>query len=136
MSRFMSVMALTTSIVSLCGSASAESRRIATDQDIAALTVVASMPGTAVVRFGRGPLLTIKTADRLGRTDAAVKTIGGGRVVLEEVRTEDGRETHATVILRDGETGGTRVLHEPPEKPPVATRTLIVAPSSRKPGGR
>jgi hypothetical protein len=85
----------------------------------------------AVVRFGaKAKLYVISVGDRLGKNKATVREIAGGRLVLEETFAgSDGLPNRAEIILKKGETGGTRYLLRP-EDPPPARRPLVVQPPS------
>ena len=133
MPRFISRTALILALFAFATSThAAEPKRIAPDRPIATMTVVSSRSGIAVVRFGVGPLTTIRTGDRVGRSASTVKEISSGCVVLDDVEAAGDREIHALVIVKVGETGGTRVLREPPENPPSTVRVVTVSSSSAK----
>lgn len=108
---------------------SALAKEIGADLELSELTLVKSSAGKAVVRFGAGPLEVVSVGDKVGRHQAEVKEIASGRVILDEVFTgKDGRPNRAEVILKDGETGGTRYLARPEEEPLPATRPLMIDP--------
>lgn len=91
--------------------------------------------GKAVVRFGAGPMEVVSVGDKVGRHQAEIKEIAAGRVILDEVFTgKDGRPNRAEVILKDGETGGTRFLARPEEEPAPATRPLMIVPKGQQEG--
>lgn len=84
------------------------------DQDIATLTFFNSSGERAVVRFGKKEMLLISVGDRLGKNKAAVKSITPERLELEESFTaSDGKPNRAQIVLKKGETGGTRYLLRP-----------------------
>jgi hypothetical protein len=82
---------------------------IDSDQNLSDLTLVNSGGDKAAVRFGRRPLRVVGVGDRLGRTSAEVKAVAADRLVIEEtVVAPDGTTTRFEIVLRKGETGGTR----------------------------
>jgi hypothetical protein len=102
---------------------------VGTHAEIATLTLVRTVHAAAVVRFGSGPLEKISIGDRLGTTRAEVKEIVAGRLVLEETFTgKDGRPNRARIVLKDGETGGTRYLRRLDEPPLVGVKPIVVDP--------
>jgi hypothetical protein len=104
-------------------------RHVASTADVQNLTVLRSASGRAVVRFGAGALETVVVGDRVGRTQAIVKRIAAGRMVLEEPFTgQDGRPNHALIVIADGQTGGTRYLSRSDQPTPPAVRRSIVVP--------
>ena len=95
-----------------------------------AIALVKAGTGVAVIRAGTGPLQMVRVGDRIGSTKALVTHVGAGRIVLEEMFTDaDGKPNRALIVIREGETGGTRYLRRPgTPKPPVTP-----ARSPRKP---
>lgn len=84
------------------------------DQDIATLTFFNSSGDRAVVRFGKKEMLLVAVGDRLGKNKAVVKAITPERLELEESFTaSDGKPNRAQIVLKKGETGGTRYLLRP-----------------------
>jgi hypothetical protein len=103
-------------------------RSIGPDKSLSDVVLVRSTSGSAVVRFGAGPLEVVRVGDRLGRNGAEIVEIEGKRLILDERFTgRDGAPNRARVVLGDGERGGTR-YHErldetqPPARRPVDTR--------------
>jgi hypothetical protein len=106
-------------------------RAIAADQEISVMTLVKSSLNQAVVRFGSEPLEKVSVGDRLGKTRAEVKEIVAGRLVLEETFTgKDGQPNRAQIVLKDGETGGTRYLRRLDEPPLVGVKPIVVDPKA------
>ena len=104
-------------------------RAVGADRDLATLTLVKSDQTRAVVRFGGGALELIARGDRVGSSAAVVKEVTAGRLVLEleqTKRADDGRPIRAVIVLKDGETAGTRYHAELTETAPPAVRPLIV----------
>ncbi len=84
------------------------------DQDIATLTFYNSSGDRAVVRFGKKDMLLVAVGDRLGKNKAVVKAVTAERLELEETFTgPDGKPNRAQIVLKKGETGGTRYLLRP-----------------------
>ena len=106
-------------------------REVGANAEIATLTLVKSSVEAAVVRFGSGPLEKVSAGDRLGKTRAEVKEIVTGRMVLEETFTgKDGQPNRAQIVLKDGETGGTRYLRRLDEPPLVGVKPIVVEPKA------
>jgi hypothetical protein len=108
-------------------------RHVGAREDLKQLTLVKAGESHAVIRFGKSVLEMIALRDRLGSSKAVVKEIAAGRLVLEETfRGSDGLTNHAQIILKDGETGGTRYLRRSGEPQPApATRPLITQRPNR-----
>ena len=109
-----------------------ESRAVQTvdpEGGLSQLTVLNIAGEKAVVRFGpKGKLEVIAVGDRLGKNKAEVKEIAADHLVLEETFVgQNGRPNQARVVVKKGETGGTRYLLRP-EDPPPARRPLVVQP--------
>jgi hypothetical protein len=108
---------------------------VAADAAVSDITLVRASDTTAVIRSGAGVLDTVKVADLIGATKAVVREIATGRLVLEEVFTgKDGKPNRASIVIKEGERGGTRYLQRGDE-PLTGTRPLIapVTPGSDKP---
>jgi hypothetical protein len=103
---------------------------VAPDGDLAQMTLMNASEKQAVVRFGdRGPLYVIAVGDRIGKRKATVKEVALNRIVLDEAFTgADGRPNRATIVLKKGETGGTRLLQRLETEAPAGRRPLIVEP--------
>jgi hypothetical protein len=98
-------------------------RDVASGQDVRALTLVRSAAQAAAIRFGSGSIETIAVGDRIGRNKAVVKEIVRGRIVLEETFVDaNGSPNSVQIIIKDGQTGGTRYLRHPEDKRPVVTQ--------------
>jgi len=112
------------------GVCAAAGKDVAPDGDLAQLTLMNATDTQAVVRFGpRGPLHVIAVGDRVGKAKAVVKEIALNRVVLDEAFTgADGRPNRATIVLKKGETGGTRSLQRSDTASPAGRRPVIVEP--------
>jgi hypothetical protein len=107
-------------------------RRVGPDENIRRVTLVKSATGRAVVRFGKGPLLVIVPGDALGSAQAVVREIVTGQVVLDEPTTgPDGRRGLAFVVIRDGETGGTRYTTRSGTPPPRLVRPKVPDPAGQ-----
>ena len=113
------------------GGAYAAAADVAPDGDLAQMTLMNASEKQAVVRFnGRGPLYVIAVGDRIGRSKATVKEVALNRVVLDEAFTgADGRPNRASIVLKKGETGGTRLLQRLDTGAPAGRRPLIVDPA-------
>lgn len=89
-------------------------RELALEEDLASLTLLNLAGKTAVIRFGKKPFQLMSIGDRVGRNKAEVKAIEAGRIVLEETFIgADGKPNRAEIVIKKGETGGTRVLLQP-----------------------
>lgn len=107
-------------------------RTIGANDPLATLTLVRSAGDRAVVRFGTGRLEIVSRGDRLGATGAAVVGVATGRLVLEEEQRAVGARSGSTlIVLKDGETGGTRYLARPDEPEPANVRPVIVGARNR-----
>lgn len=107
-------------------------RTIGANDPLATLTLVRSAGDRAVVRFGTGRLEIVSRGDRLGATGAAVVDVATGRLVLEEEPRAVGARSGSTlIVLKDGETGGTRYLARPDEPEPANVRPVIVGARNR-----
>lgn len=105
----------------------AAERVIEADAEVSQLQVVKSVAGTCIARVPGHSLVSISVGDRIGRTHALVKEIVRGRVVLEETFIDgNGSPNFAEIIIRDGETGGTRYMRHPEEKRPIGVRPVAV----------
>jgi hypothetical protein len=103
---------------------------VAPKEDLKNLTLVKSDDAKAVVRFGTAALQLLSIGDRVGRTAAVVRSIEAGRLVLDEVAPgADGTPQQTQIILRDGETGGTRLRRRPDQPAPVGVRPKVVEPN-------
>ena len=99
------------------------------EEDLAKLTLLNSTGSNAVVRFGAKPLQVISVGDRLGKNQAEVKAIEADRLLLEETFIgPDGKPNRAQIVLKKGETGGTRYLVRPETDAPPARRPVVVQP--------
>lgn len=122
-------------ITVISGALSVSAKEIGADRELSDLILMKSGEGKAVVRFGAEMMEVIAVGDKVGRHQAEVKEIGGGRLVLEEVFTgKDGRPNRAEVILKEGEKGGKRYLLRPEEEPPPSTRPLMIGPKDQREG--
>jgi len=100
------------------------------EEDLSRLTFMNSNGLKAVVRFAGKPLRVVSVGDHLGKNKAEVKAIEADRLVLEETYIgPDGRPNKAQIILKKGETGGTRYLQRPDNDAPPARRPVPVAPT-------
>jgi hypothetical protein len=89
----------------------------------------------AVVRFGTGPIELVSIGDLVGANRAVVTEIGGGRLVLDERFVDtDGQPNRARVVVKAGETGGTRYALRTPVRP--AGQVRLQAPPPKKDGSR
>ena len=109
-------------------------RTIGEEQKLPTLTLVRSAGTRAVVRFGSGALETISKGDRLGSTHASVVEITTGRLVLEEITqaVPGGPPNRVLIVLKDGETGGTRYSAQPGENPLPALKPVVIDPGAAK----
>jgi hypothetical protein len=97
-----------------------------------AITLVKATDGTAIVRIN-GALTKVRAGDRLEAPKALVREVTRGRLVLEETFTgTDGKPNRALIVIREGETGGTRYLQRPEKPKPSATKVTPARPP-RKP---
>lgn len=103
-------------------------RDIGPDQELSDMSLVRSSEGSAVVKFGAGPLEMIAVGDRLGKNRAEVREITPGRVVIEEFFTGKNGPNRAEVFFRDGEKGGTRLFQHSEEETPVLMRPMVISP--------
>jgi hypothetical protein len=105
-------------------------RDFGVNEELSNLTFLNSNGTQAVVRFRANPLQLISVGDHLGKNKAEVKTIEADRLVLEETFIDpDGQANKAQIILKKGETGGTRYLQRPDNDAPPARRPVPVAPT-------
>jgi len=103
---------------------------IAPDDDLATLTLVRATGGRAVARFGRGSLIVLTIGDRLGKQRAEVTAIDAGRLVLTERPSGSRPETApARIVIKVGETGGTRFESHALDGAPLLVKPQIAAPA-------
>jgi hypothetical protein len=100
---------------------------VAREVSVGDITLVKASETTAVIRSKAGVLDTVKTADVVGVTKAVVREITPGRLVLEERFTgADGKPNRASIVIKEGERGGTRYVQRSEEPPLTGTRPLVV----------
>jgi hypothetical protein len=111
-------------------------RHIAADSDIAAIVLVKTSNGSAVIRAGSA-LEKVATGDRIGKTNAVATEITAERVVLDETFIDQGgKPNRARIVIKEGERGGTRYLQRPGEAAVAPTAPLVAmppAPETAKP---
>ena len=97
----------------------------------ARITLIKAVEGAAVVRVN-GALTKLRAGDRLESPKALVREVARGRLVLEETFTgADGKPNRALVVIREGETGGTRYLQRPDTPKPPATKVTPARPPQK-----
>jgi hypothetical protein len=107
---------------------------VAPAQDWGQLLLVKCTEQQGVVRIGPR-LELVRVGDRLGTTQAVVKELAVGRMVLEETFLgEDGGWNRALIVLTEGARGGTRFLQRSEEPRLVGITPLRPQPTpSKKP---
>jgi hypothetical protein len=104
-------------------------RDVAVEKPVAETTLVKASDGIAVIRVAKGPMERVTVGDRIGLTKAVVTEISSGRLVLEEPFTgRDGKANRALIIVKEGETGGTRYLQRADEPRFTGIKPLVIAP--------
>ena len=141
MTKKLHVVAIASVLLVASGGYVVAAADVAPEGDLTQMTLMNASDKQAVVRFGgRGPLYLIAVGDRIGKSKATVKEIALNRIVLDEAFTgADGRPNRATIVLKKGETGGTRSLRRLDGAPPTGRRPVIVEPPAdpkQKPKGK
>ncbi len=93
------------------------------------LTVIKTIKGKAVIRFSTGKMQTVSVGDMLGETRAKVTEIfQGGMVLMEYAQDKKKLAPVARIMIKDGETGGSRHVLGPLPAPPVSSKPVVVVP--------
>jgi hypothetical protein len=130
--RPLSLVAMFFLLVTASGTAAAQTsglavNHVAVDVAVSDITLVRASDTTAVIRSNAGALHIVKLADLIGAAKAVVKEITPGRLVLEEIFTgKDGKPNRASIVIKEGERGGSRYLQRADEPPLTGTKPLIV----------
>jgi hypothetical protein len=134
MSKHLHVVTFALTLLVASGVCAAAAKDVAPDGDLAQMTLMNASATQAVVRFGaKGPLYVVAVGDRVGRNKATVKEIALNRLVLDEAFTgSDGRPNRAIVVLKKGETGGTRSLQRADNVPTGRRPVAADAPKDPK----